>query len=163
MWKNAPSRSKFFPSRVDPFSGRLQNNFDMVVCPEDISVPFSFPVLRTFPSWVHFLLETSSIVSTCNDNRHTATLIWQWICLQLYVSQREKTYLLTYTHNEDSNQPVHPQCLIRIFVVHMKKLCNIDHPKMRPVKILIRLCECAGWSESSLGAHVRRYIFWPYG
>ena len=30
---------------------------------------------------------------------------------------------------------------------------------MRPVKILIRLRECAGWSESSLGAFVRRYVF----
>ena len=31
------------------------------------------------------------------------------------------------------------------------------HPwlsKMRPLKILIRLCECANWSEASLGAHV---------
>ena len=27
-------------------------------------------------------------------------------------------------------------------------------------KILIRLRECAGWSESSLGAHVRRSVFW---
>ena len=37
------------------------------------------------------------------------------------------------------------------------------HPwlyKLRPVKILIRLCECAVWSESSLGAHVERYVFW---
>ena len=32
--------------------------------------------------------------------------------------------------------------------------------KMRPVKILIRLCEYAGWSESSLGAHVKKYVFW---
>ena len=37
------------------------------------------------------------------------------------------------------------------------------HPKMRTVKILIRLGECAGWSESSLGAHVRRYVFWRSG
>ena len=36
------------------------------------------------------------------------------------------------------------------------------HPslsRMCPVKILIRLRECAGWSESSLGAHIRRYFF----
>ena len=40
------------------------------------------------------------------------------------------------------------------------------HPRLsktRPVKILIRLRECAVWSESSLGAHVRRYVFWRYG
>ena len=30
--------------------------------------------------------------------------------------------------------------------------------KMRPVKLLIRLCECTGWYESSLGAYVRRYL-----
>ena len=47
--------------------------------------------------------------------------------------------------------------------------CSHDqtfHPwlsKMRPVKILIRLRECADWSESSLGAHVRRYVFWVCG
>ena len=40
------------------------------------------------------------------------------------------------------------------------------HPwlsKTRPVKIQIRLRECAGWSESSLGAHVQRYVFWRCG
>ena len=31
--------------------------------------------------------------------------------------------------------------------------------KMRPVKILIRLCECTAWSEYSLCAHFRRYIY----
>ena len=35
--------------------------------------------------------------------------------------------------------------------------------KMRLGKILIRLCECAGWSESLLGADVRRYVFWRNG
>ena len=32
--------------------------------------------------------------------------------------------------------------------------------KMYPVKILIRLRECAVWSESSLGAHEWSYVFW---
>ena len=32
--------------------------------------------------------------------------------------------------------------------------------KMRSVKIRIRLRGCAGWSESSLGALVRMYVFW---
>ena len=35
--------------------------------------------------------------------------------------------------------------------------------KMCPVKIQGRLRECAGWSESSLVASVRRYVFWRYG
>ena len=32
--------------------------------------------------------------------------------------------------------------------------------KMRPMMMLIRLRECAVWWESSLGANIRRYIFW---
>ena len=34
---------------------------------------------------------------------------------------------------------------------------------MRPVKILIRLRECAGWSESWLSANFRRYVFCRWG
>ena len=34
---------------------------------------------------------------------------------------------------------------------------------MRPVKILIRLRGGAGWSESSLGAYVQRYVSWRRG
>ena len=36
--------------------------------------------------------------------------------------QRKKTYLLTCPPNEDSDLPVHPHSLIRVFVVRMK-LC----------------------------------------
>ena len=65
--------------------------------------------------------------------------------------------------NEDSNQPARSRSLISVFVVRMKKLCNLGYPKMRPVKILIRLRECADWSESSLGAKARWYVFWRCG
>ena len=34
---------------------------------------------------------------------------------------------------------------------------------MRSVKILISLRGCTGWSKSSLGAHIRRYISWHCG
>ena len=40
------------------------------------------------------------------------------------------------------------------------------HPwlsKLHPMKIQIRLRECAVWSESSMGAHVRRNVFWSCG
>ena len=40
------------------------------------------------------------------------------------------------------------------------------HPwlsEMRLVKFLIILRKLAGWSESSLGAHIRRYDFWRCG
>ena len=35
--------------------------------------------------------------------------------------------------------------------------------KVHPVKSLIRLRECAVWSESTLGAYFRRYFFWSWG
>ena len=50
-------------------------------------------------------------------------------CLISYEPQREKTYLVTCEPNEDSNQPAHPRCLIRVFVVRMKKLCILAYPK----------------------------------
>ena len=43
---------------------------------------------------------------------------------------------------------MHPRSIIRAVVVYM-----------RPVKIVVRLRKCAGWSESSLGARWR-YVFW---
>ena len=43
-------------------------------------------------------------------------------------------------------------------VLRMNKLCILGYPKLRSVKILIRLRECSVWSECSLGAHVRRYF-----
>ena len=46
------------------------------------------------------------------------------------------------------------------FVVRMKKLCILGHP--RCTQILIRLCKWAGWSISSQGAHVQRFVFWRY-
>ena len=72
-----------------------------------------------------------------------------------------KTHLLTYAPNEDSNNLAHPHTLIspRCPLEETLHPC-IGYPKMHPVKILIRLRECAGWSESSPGAHIRIYVFW---
>ena len=71
----------------------------------------------------------------------------------------EKTYLLTCAPNEDSNKPAHRRSLIRVFVVRIKKRWHPFLSKRRPVVILIRLRKYTGWSESLLGAHVRRYVF----
>ena len=43
--------------------------------------------------------------------------------------QREKTDLLTCAPNDDSNQHAHAHSLIRVFVVRMKKLYGLVHPK----------------------------------
>ena len=66
--------------------------------------------------------------------------------------------LLICAPNDDSNQPAHSRSLISLRCPHEETL----HPwlsKMRPVKTLIRLRECAGWSETSQGALIRRYVF----
>ena len=66
-------------------------------------------------------------------------------------------------------RPTKTQIRLRIAQSDLSLRCpheEILHPflsKKRPVMILIRLHECAGWSESSLGAHVRRYICWRCG
>ena len=76
--------------------------------------------------------------------------------------QRMKMYLLTWAPNEDSSQAAHPRSLIRL---RCRQEGTLHHwlSKMCPVKILIRLRECAGWSESSLGAYAQRYVFWRFG
>ena len=69
---------------------------------------------------------------------------------------------MTRPSNVDSNQPVHSRSVIRVFVVRIKKLCTLGYPNCVQ-RILIRLRECAGWSVSSLGAYVRKYVFWRCG
>ena len=65
--------------------------------------------------------------------------------------------------------PTQIQIRLHIRIVRFGLRCSHEetlHPwlsKMRTAKIQIRLRECAGWSESSQGAHVKRYIFWNGG
>ena len=47
-------------------------------------------------------------------------------------------YLLTYASNEDSDQPAHPRCLIRVFIVRMKKLCILSY---------LKCAQCRFWSD----------------
>ena len=54
--------------------------------------------------------------------------------------------------SEDSDLPVHPPGLIRVFAVRMKKAWVLSYP-LSTAKTLIRLGGCPGWSESSVGAH----------
>ena len=69
-----------------------------------------------------------------------------------------KTYLLTCAPSEDSDQFAHSCSLIRIFTGRIldSQGCNVSSCGQRR---LIRLCGCSGWTESSLDAHVRRYVF----
>ena len=73
--------------------------------------------------------------------------------------QREKTYLLICAPNNDTNQFAHLRSLIRVFVLPREETLYPWLSKIRPEKILIRRRICAGWSESSLDAHVSEYAF----
>ena len=45
------------------------------------------------------------------------------------IRNMKKTYLLAFASNKDSNQSAPPRSLIRVFVVHMKKLCIHGYAK----------------------------------
>ena len=119
------------------------------------------------PKW--YLLATSytSLQHTTIINVYcyiAASLLWPWRqkaenrLHDTNQPQREKTHRLVYTPNEDSVQPAqYDQGICR---QHEKTTCHLWlSGKLRPVKIMTRLRECAGISESSLGAHVWRYVF----
>ena len=40
----------------------------------------------------------------------------------------DKTYIMACAPGEDSDQPGHPPCLIRVFAVHMKKAWVLSYP-----------------------------------
>ena len=42
-------------------------------------------------------------------------------CMDINEPVHDKTYKMAYASSEDSDQPVHPHSLIRVFVVSMKK------------------------------------------
>ena len=67
-------------------------------------------------------------------------------------------HICPYMPNEDSDQPAHSRSLFRICPRRIldNKGCKVSSCGQRR---LIRLRGCAVWSESSLGAHVRRYVF----
>ena len=77
----------------------------------------------------------------------------------IYWTPTWENVLLTCASNKDSNQSAHPRSLIRILSVRMKKLCVLRYPKCAQWRYWSTR-EFAGWSESSLGAPVQRYVFW---
>ena len=85
-----------------------------------------------------------------------------------YEPQRKKTYLDMCVHRRLKSSCASAQANLSLRWAHEETL----HPwpsKMHSVKILIRLRERAGWSESSLGAIIMvyfrtlRFISWSIG
>ena len=72
--------------------------------------------------------------------------------------KRQKTSLPTF-QNEDSNQPAHPRGLIEVFVVLMKKLCILGHPKCAQGRFW------SDWANAQANlnlrwTHISEGIFW---
>ena len=76
----------------------------------------------------------------------------------LYELRRQIAYIRTCAPGKDSDQPANLRCLIRIFTRRIWDSQESNVPIWDDRK-LTRLHGCAGWVESSLGAHVRRYVF----
>ena len=72
--------------------------------------------------------------------------------------QSQKKNLQSCALSKDSDQPAQSRSLIRIFTGYIWD-SQWFFFFIRTTKTLIRLHGCAGWFESSLGAHVRRYGF----
>ena len=81
-----------------------------------------------------------------------ATLIHHLLCIYVEGNKLPK-YWATKWENRDSNQSAHP-CGSLISLCCPHKYLHPWLSKMWLVKLLTRLLECTGWSESSLGAHV---------
>ena len=50
-----------------------------------------------------------------------------------------------------------------VFVDRMKKFCILGYPNCAQWRFWSDCANCAGWSEFSLGAHVRRYVSFRFG
>ena len=66
-------------------------------------------------------------------------------------------YKLVCAYSEDSNQSVHPHSVISLSFLH-EQMLDPWLSTERLFKTLIRLCGCAGCSESSMGAHDNVYL-----
>ena len=68
-------------------------------------------------------------------------------------------YLLTCVQRRLQSDCASAQSDWSLRCPHVETLHPWLYPKMCPLKILIRLRICSGWSESAMGAHVRSYVF----
>ena len=64
----------------------------------------------------------------------------------------------TFAQKKIPTKPAHPRSLIRLFVIHIKKLCILCYTKCALWRFWLD-CANAVWSESSLARHVRSYFF----
>ena len=77
------------------------------------------------------------------------------------LARTSEIYRRTCAPSEDSDQPAHSRSLIKILTGRILDSQGCKFP-LSEQRRQIRLWGCEGWFESSLGAHVRRYVFLCY-
>ena len=107
----------------------------------------ALPHGRVSPSGSSSRISGLSLACTKRSRR----LLWPYDAVQLENKSHSEKNTPSDMFNEDSDHSLR---------------CPYDDTwlpwlsRMLSMKILIRLRECAGWSESSLGALVRMFVFW---
>ena len=114
-------------------------------------------VWNTSKTWKKKL---NTIIYYLKIHKDAALLHERWFC-SLWVATLENIPSVTCTHQRLKSGCTTAQSDLNLRCLHEEALRRWLS-KMRPVKILIRLRECAVWSESSLCAHVQRYLFSCY-
>ena len=112
------------------------------------------------------------VMKTCVITRHLVIQIY-YLLYHFYhynsctygehLNRNVKKRTFWRMRSTNSNQPAHPRSPIRSFRCPHEETLYPWLFKIHRVKILIRVCKCVGWFESSLGAHGRRYVFWCCG
>ena len=79
------------------------------------------------------------------------------ICVKEMLAGIEHRYKLACTYIDEAKYSAHSHCLVSLNFPHEETLDTRLRIK-RPPKTLIRFGGCAGWSESSMGAHANLYF-----
>ena len=113
--------------------------------------------MTTWTRWNSLRNKEDKYISCCQV--HSSTL---WSMPNHASDKRSRNvrqpYLLTCAPREDSDQTAQSRSLIWIFSgrILCRQKCNVSSWEQQR---LIRMCGYASWFESSLGEHIRRYIF----
>ena len=140
--RKRPKGSKFFPFRVDPFSKRGKNNFNIVIYIELHPFPWKYMAYQ-------YMWPRDTHISMFIHNLQSAPCSSKSSIENVYKSQSRITYLRRCASSEDLDQPVNPRCLIRVWAVCFQEETLYSRlSKKTHAKTLSRMGWCAGWAES---------------
>ena len=82
-------------------------------------------------------------------------LLWEVHCTCIFLIANLSRAKIVCAPSENSNQPAHPHCLIRVFAGYSvgSQGTRVKCINSRVAMTLMSLSGCRGWYDSSLGAH----------